>query len=98
LVDYANSAEIESPAPTAATTFPGHRTTGREPSLRLRWRVLHRDRFTCCGCGRSPATTIGVELQVDHTVPWSKGGETGLENLQTLCSKCNLGKSNVHAS
>ncbi|MFZ6816453.1 HNH endonuclease [Undibacterium sp. Rencai35W] len=29
-------------------------------------------------------------------VPWSKGGETVLANLQTLCSVCNLGKSNVH--
>ncbi|THJ09818.1 MAG: HNH endonuclease [Nitrospira sp. CG24C] len=27
---------------------------------------------------------------------WSKSGETVLENLQTLCSVCNLGKSNVH--
>jgi 5-methylcytosine-specific restriction endonuclease McrA len=32
---------------------------------------------------------------VDHIVPWSKGGETILENLRTLCSKCNLGKGNV---
>ena len=95
-VDYANSAEIESPAPSTATGLSGRRTTGREPSLRLRWRVLLRDRFTCCGCGRSPATTIGVELQVDHIVPWSKGGETVMENLRALCSDCNLGKSNEH--
>jgi 5-methylcytosine-specific restriction endonuclease McrA len=58
---------------------------------------LQRDRFTCCACGASPALSPGVELHVDHIVPWSKGGETGLENLQTLCSVCNLGKSNVHA-
>jgi 5-methylcytosine-specific restriction endonuclease McrA len=69
--------------------------TGRNPSLRLRWRVLQRDNFKCCGCGASPAITLGVELHVDHIDPWSKGGETVLENLQTLCSKCNLGKSNL---
>lgn len=95
-VDYANSAEIESPAPSPSSALPERRSTGREPSLRLRWRVLHRDRFTCCVCGRSPATTMGVELHVDHTVPWSKGGETVLGNLRTLCSDCNLGKSNEH--
>ena len=95
-VDYANSTEIESPASRPATAPQGRRTTGREASLRLRWRVLHRDRFTCCGCGKSPATTLGVELHVDHIIPWSKGGETIIENLRTLCSTCNLGKSNEH--
>lgn len=62
----------------------------------LRWHVLQRDHFTCCACGASPAFTPSIELHVDHIVPWSKGGETVLENLQTLCSVCNLGKSNVH--
>ena len=69
--------------------------TGRNPSLRLRWRVLQRDNFKCCGCGASPAVTLGVELHVDHIHPWSRWGETVPENLQTLCSKCNLGKSNL---
>ncbi len=32
---------------------------------------------------------------IDHIKPWSKGGETVLENLQTLCATCNLGKSNI---
>lgn len=92
-VNYANGNGAESPTvqPSSAT----RRTTGRDPSLRLRWHVLQRDRFTCCACGASPAITPGVELHVDHTIPWSKGGETILENLRTLCSKCNLGKSNV---
>lgn len=94
-VNYANGSGIESPAiqPDGEAT---RRTTGRDPSLRLRWHVLQRDRFTCRACGASPALTPGVELHVDHIKPWSKGGETVLENLQTLCSGCNLGKSNVH--
>ena len=96
-VNYANSGSIEALG-VQPDVEGNRRTTGRDPSLRLRWHVLQRDRFTCCTCGASPALTSGVELQVDHKIPWSKGGETVLDNLQTLCSKCNLGKSNVHAS
>lgn len=66
--------------------------TGRDPNLALRFRVMRRDSFTCQHCGRSPARDPGVELHVDHIVPWARGGETTLENLRTLCSKCNLGK------
>lgn len=69
--------------------------TPREPNLRLRFKVFLRDKFRCCSCGASPAKDPGVELHVDHIFPWSKGGETVFENLQTLCSKCNGGKSNL---
>ncbi len=69
--------------------------TSRDINLRLRFKVFQRDNFRCCICGRSPATTQGLELQADHIKPWSKGGETTLENLQTLCRECNLGKSNL---
>lgn len=71
-----------------------HRTQ-RIPSWRLRFLVNRRDRFRCCACGRSPTNELGVVLHVDHIVPWSKGGETVIDNLQTLCEKCNLGKSNL---
>ncbi|MCQ8117166.1 homing endonuclease associated repeat-containing protein [Methylomonas rosea] len=94
-VEYANDSD-EAP-PTNLDSPVLRRRTGRDPSLRLRWHVLQRDRFTCCACGASPALISGVELHVDHVVPWSKGGETVFENLQTLCSACNLGKSNVHS-
>lgn len=86
----------------SVTTFGGitpvssekHRTQ-RDPSWRLRFLVNRRDRFTCRACGKSPANDIGVVLHVDHIVPWSKGGETTIDNLQTLCEKCNLGKSDL---
>jgi hypothetical protein len=58
-----------------------HKSTPRTPSIRLRFRVLQRDRFACRACGRSPATEIGVELHVDHIEPYSGFGETVLENL-----------------
>lgn len=92
-VEYANDSGVENFQGNKSTA--PRKETGRDPSLRLRWRVLHRDRFTCCACGASPALTPGVELHVDHIAAWSKGGLTVLENLQTLCSRCNLGKSNV---
>lgn len=62
--------------------------------LGLRLKVLDKDNFRCVFCGRSPATDIGVQLHIDHIVPFSKGGKSLLENLQTLCLECNLGKSN----
>lgn len=60
------------------------------PSLRNR--VLSRDNNRCRWCGFANATR---QLEADHIVPESKGGETTLENLQCLCSACNRIKSNV---
>ncbi|KAB2833205.1 MAG: HNH endonuclease, partial [Candidatus Brocadia sp.] len=57
--------------------------------------VMRNDNFKCRICGRSPATDQNIKLEVDHVKPWSKGGETVIENLQTLCSDCNSGKSNL---
>lgn len=62
--------------------------------LNTRVKVLARDNFKCAFCGRSPATHPGVALHIDHIKPFSKGGDNSIENLQTLCSECNYGKSN----
>jgi HNH endonuclease len=59
----------------------------------LWWTVLARDHWTCCSCGRS-ARHDGVLLEVDRIVPRSRGGTNAMDNLQTLCRKCNQGKSN----
>jgi hypothetical protein len=71
------------------------RRTSRAISDRMRFRVLSRDGFTCQSCGASPIKERGIELHVDHILPWSKGGETTEENLQTKCKQCNLGKGNA---
>ena len=64
--------------------------------------VLVRDNFTCQACGSHPigenkhgleVPLIG-ELAVDHIRPYSKGGESTQDNLQTLCRKCNGKKGN----
>ena len=59
----------------------------------LWWSILARDNWTCCSCSRS-AKRDGVVLEVDHILPRSRGGTDDVNNLQTLCKKCNLGKSN----
>ena len=36
------------------------------------------------------------DFQVGHNIPESKGGETVLENLRPICSRCNLSMSNTY--
>ena len=92
-VVWANGEEFT--APEASEVNNTKRKTGRDPSLRLRFKVMHRDNFTCKQCGASPAKDPSVNLHIDHIIPWSKGGDTTLKNLQTLCLPCNLGKGNL---
>lgn len=61
----------------------------------LRYDVLKRDNFTCQICGAS-SKKDGVKLEVDHIFPVSKGGKTEMSNLQTLCERCNRGKSDKY--
>jgi Restriction endonuclease len=60
----------------------------------IRYDVLKRDNFKCCICGLS--SLDGVVLHVDHIIPVSKGGKTELNNLQTLCDRCNYGKTDKY--
>ena len=47
--------------------------------------------YKCVGCGMiSPHKK---DFQIDHIKPMAKGGKTVRENLQLLCLKCNLTKS-----
>lgn len=58
----------------------------------LRYNILKRDNFRCQICGATASD--GAKLHVDHIIPVSKGGKTTPDNLQTLCERCNMGKSN----
>lgn len=67
----------------------------RSVNYRTRFLIMQRDGFKCRLCGSSPVTDPGVKLHIDHIVPCAKGGRADFDNLQTLCSKCNLGKSDL---
>ena len=82
------------PETASPSTFPSQQHhTPRNINWRLRALVLIRDGARCQLCGAEARN--GATLHVDHVVPWSKGGETTLENLQVLCHVCNIGKSDV---
>jgi len=66
----------------------------RNIPLGIRYKVLKKDNFKCVACGRNASD--GAKLNIDHKIPYSLGGLTELNNLQTLCSDCNLSKSNKH--
>lgn len=68
--------------------------TSREPSSRLKVQVLMRDGNRCKLCGVECNDGLH-NIHFDHIIPWSKGGETTLDNLQVLCSDCNLAKGNI---
>lgn len=53
---------------------------------RLRIKVFERDAYRCVKCGS------WEDLCADHIYPESLGGESTMENLQTLCRPCNTSK------
>lgn len=52
-------------------------------SKSIRKQVFERDMYRCKTCDSH------IDLCVDHIYPESKGGEAVLNNLQTLCKRCN---------
>jgi 5-methylcytosine-specific restriction endonuclease McrA len=60
------------------------------PTVRLtRRNVMLRDSFQCQYCGRQPTVR---ELDIDHVLPRSRGGEDSWVNLVTACLGCNRKK------
>lgn len=98
-VEYVNSSrpndindneEVVASVETDVPTFK--HITKRYPSERLKVQVLMRDGNKCRLCG---IVLTGDNIHFDHVKPWSKGGETTLENLQILCDVHNLAKGNL---
>lgn len=58
-------------------------------SSQIRTAVLQRDQHQCLACGSADHLTIA------HILPVSRGGNSDIENLQTLCVSC--GKD-IHGS
>lgn len=75
------------------STIIKHKTK-REPSDRLKVQVLMRDGNRCRICGVECSGGLH-NIHFDHIKPWSKGGETTLDNLQVLCSHCNEALGNM---
>jgi Homing endonuclease associated repeat/HNH endonuclease len=90
-IEWANDQDIT----TKSLEQPSvqNRKTPRSINWRLRAQVLMRDEAKCRLCGAAPRN--GAILHVDHVMPWSKGGETVLTNLQILCERCNIGKGDL---
>jgi superfamily II DNA or RNA helicase len=68
---------------------------GTPENLRLRElnedqkkQVKSRDGYTCLAC----RNTSKRSLQIDHILPFYKGGNAEMENSQTLCKSCNRDK------
>ena len=55
--------------------------------------VKKRDNWRCVVCGLGEKD--GVELQVDHITPRSKGGQATVDNAQTLCGSHNYRKNKL---
>ena len=55
--------------------------------MSTRWAILQRDGFKCRACGRR-----GL-LEVDHRTPLHLGGTDAAANLQLLCVRCHVRKS-----
>jgi len=75
---------------------------------KLRQKCFERDNYTCVKCGLQPkhtkdswrkeGTIKDGELVADHIIPIALGGEQwDINNLQTLCIKCNKIKTKEDA-
>lgn len=67
----------------------GKNKRSRYIATSVRVSVLNRDKYKCVFCGKNAKH---VELEVDHIIPFAKGGSNDISNLQTLCFDCNRGK------
>ncbi|MEV0384272.1 HNH endonuclease [Nonomuraea sp. NPDC050643] len=59
-------------------------------AIKLRHKILERDKKTCQDCGAVPGQ--GVALQVHHVLPVHQGGDNDERNLVTLCYNCHGGR------
>lgn len=71
--------------------------TGTKDWVQLRRLALNRLPLICAACHadldpKAPRCTP-TSPELDHIIPWSKGGQDVIENVQWLCFPCNRAKS-----
>jgi len=64
-------------------------STSRSIPNRIRHMLFKKADYKCQDCG---ATKDETKLEIDHIIPWSRGGQSVISNLQVLCKQCNRGK------
>ena len=56
----------------------------------MRFSIYEKDNYRCRKCKRHTD-----DLEIDHIIPIAKGGKSEYNNLQTLCKRCNMNKSDI---
>ena len=85
ILDLSELAEFIEFSPLECATYQD-RIARRRISDETRAMVIVRDGGRCRRCRRA------TNLEIDHVVPISKGGDSEENNLQTLCRQCNRRK------
>jgi len=85
-IDVENQLLMEQ-ANTKSLAIQARREQFNKKRAQLFLALLERDGNSCSYCKNK-----GM-LEVDHVLPLSKGGTDDIHNLQLLCKKCNLDKS-----
>ncbi|NQU83743.1 MAG: HNH endonuclease, partial [Parcubacteria group bacterium] len=73
---------------------PGYKgdSSGDPFSAKTKKAIFKTDQYRCIICGNGRHN--GYEIHADHITPRSKGGESIVDNGQTLCGKHNIMKKN----
>jgi 5-methylcytosine-specific restriction enzyme A len=84
-----NRSDVPSKDRKTISKKSSNQNRSRSIPLSVRLDVLTRDGYKCVYCGRSSQK---IDLEIDHIIPYSKGGSNQIDNLQSLCFDCNRGK------
>ena len=85
---YRESRALPEVRSTASLDASAHRPRRQAIPREVQREVWHRDEGRCVQCNSQK------DLHFDHIIPFSKGGNNTVRNIQVLCARCNLSKGN----